>query len=64
VRQVWFPGSGWVETGIHQRDQLAAGTHIPGPAIVEQLDATTVVPPGAEAEIDAWRNIRIHLKEA
>lgn len=64
VRQVWFPGTGWTGTGVHRRDDLPAGTRVQGPAIVEQLDSTTVVPPRAEAEIDAWLNIRIHLREA
>lgn len=64
TRQVWFPGTGWTATGVHRRDELAAGTRIPGPAVVEQLDSTTVVPPNADAEIDAWLNIRIHLQEA
>ena len=32
-----------------------------GPAIIEQLDSTTVVPPNDTAEIDEWLNIRISL---
>ena len=30
---------------------LAAGTRFPGPAIVQQLDATTLVRPGWEVEV-------------
>ena len=28
-----------------------------GPAIVEQMDATTLVPPGMTARVDAWLNL-------
>ena len=35
-----------------------------GPAVLEQLDSTTLVPPGVRAEIDEWLNVRIHVGEA
>jgi N-methylhydantoinase A len=38
--------SGSVRTPTYARDSLGAGTEFPGPAIVTQLDATTIVPPG------------------
>jgi N-methylhydantoinase A len=37
---------------------------IEGPAIIEQLDSTTVIPPGVRAEVDEWLNVRIHVAEA
>ncbi|MCC7484431.1 MAG: hydantoinase/oxoprolinase family protein [Burkholderiales bacterium] len=52
-RRVWFPGTGFVVTGVYDRDRLPAGCRIAGPAIVEQMDATTVVPPGAVLTGDA-----------
>jgi N-methylhydantoinase A len=55
---------GSVETPIYSHDGLPAGAVIEGPAIVEQLDSTTVVPPGVRAEVDEWLNIRIHVAEA
>lgn len=64
TRNVWFESTGWVETPIYERDALTAGTTFDGPAVVDQFDSTTVVPPGARAEIDEWRNILIHLQEA
>lgn len=63
-RPVWFEETGWAQTPIHDRAALAAGTTFDGPAIVEQLDSTIVVPPGTHAEIDEWLNVRIHLQEA
>ncbi|GAA1777334.1 hydantoinase/oxoprolinase family protein [Leucobacter iarius] len=62
-RPVYFGGDGWVDTPVYDRDALAAGTAFRGPAIVNQLDSTTVVPPHTRAEIDEWLNIRIHLEE-
>jgi N-methylhydantoinase A len=53
-----------VETPVYARDDLAAGTRIVGPAVIEQLDSTTLVPPDIAAEVDEWLNIRIHIGEA
>lgn len=64
TRPVYFDGPGWVETPVYNRDELAAGTAFQGPAIIDQLDSTTVVPPNTRAEIDEWLNIRIYLEEA
>jgi len=41
---------------------LRAGAELDGPAIVEQLDSTTLVPPGWHAEVDEWLNIRMHME--
>ena len=55
--------TGWVTTPVYDRDRLPAGATFDGPAIVDQLDSTTVVPPRTTAEIDGWGNIRIHLHD-
>jgi N-methylhydantoinase A len=34
---------------VYRREALGAGQVLDGPAIVEQLDTTTLVPPGARA---------------
>lgn len=60
-RTVFFSGNGgWSEVPVYDRFSLDAGAQIVGPAILDQLDATTVIPPGDKAEIDEWHNIRIH----
>jgi N-methylhydantoinase A len=41
------------------RADLATGR--PGPCIIEEYDATCVVPPGAEAVLDRWDNIVMTL---
>ena len=42
---------------IFDRTQLAPGDVIEGPAIIEQLDSTTLVPPGIKAEVDDYLTI-------
>jgi N-methylhydantoinase A len=60
-RGVWFDGLGEVETPVFDRAELRSGAHFSGPAIVEQVDTTIVVPPGVEAEIDGWLNIAMEV---
>lgn len=50
-----------VDTPVYHRSELPAGAEFEGPAVVEQLDSTTVVPPGVEAKVDEWLNIRMTL---
>jgi N-methylhydantoinase A len=52
-----------VEASIVWRPALAAGSEIAGPAVIEEPNATTFVPPGDRAVIDAWGNIVITLGE-
>ncbi|MGI9475602.1 MAG: hydantoinase/oxoprolinase family protein, partial [Hyphomicrobiaceae bacterium] len=42
-RDVWFPGTGYVATPVYRRERLPAETELAGPAVVEQMDATTIV---------------------
>jgi N-methylhydantoinase A len=59
-RRAWFgPEHGWVETRVLRRSDLA--TPVTGPAIVEEYDATCVLPPGTRAHLDAGGNIVIEL---
>jgi len=55
-RRVWFEG-GWKKTPIHRREQLAPGARLAGPAIVEQMDATTVIEPGNTVVADKFGNL-------
>jgi N-methylhydantoinase A len=59
-RRVWFE-EGWMNTPIYQRDRLPLNCEFVGPAILEQLDATTVVEPGDRARIDAVGNLVIKV---
>ena len=51
-RKVWFPETGFVTTPVYERDKLPVNARISGPAIVEQMDTTTVVPPRAKVRND------------
>ena len=60
ARRVWFP-EGWRDTPIHRRGALPPGTALEGPAIVEQLDSTTVVEPGDRVTVDPLGNLIIDV---
>ena len=51
-RAVWFAGAGRIDTPVHDRDRIAPGTRLAGPAIIESLDSTIVVPPDWHARMD------------
>src|SRR5229473_814408 len=56
-REVWFDGTHAVLSALYERDRLDPGAVLTGPAIVEQLDATTAIPPGWRATVDGFRNL-------
>ena len=57
-RQAWFPREGWIETPVTDRAGLV-GT-VPGPLIVQEYDATCLVPAGMTARVDDFGNIRLN----
>ncbi|AZO10214.1 MULTISPECIES: hydantoinase/oxoprolinase family protein [unclassified Mesorhizobium] len=63
IRPVWYHGA-WRETPVYAREQLPLDAVIEGPAILEQMDATTVLEPGDRARSDADGNIVIDIGEA
>jgi len=58
-RRVHFPGAGWTMCPSVDRERLGVGAVVTGPAIVEQPDTTTVVPPGHRARVDRVGNLVI-----
>ncbi len=50
-----------VPTRYYAREALKAGNRVQGPAVINQFDSTTVVPPGFTAEIDRFGNIVITI---
>jgi N-methylhydantoinase A len=56
-RDVWFDGAHAVLSTLYERDKLDPGAVLTGPAIIEQFDATTAIPPGWRATVDGFRNL-------
>jgi len=61
TRSVYFSGLGFVETPVFRRRDLLAGHAIDGPAIVDQLDSTTVIYPQHQAHVDAYGNLLMRM---
>jgi 5-oxoprolinase (ATP-hydrolysing) len=59
-RRAYF-GAGFVEAAVYDRYALRAGTRIEGPALIEEREATTVVPPGDSLVVDAAGNLAIRV---
>jgi 5-oxoprolinase (ATP-hydrolysing)/N-methylhydantoinase A len=60
TRRAWFEG-GWQETRVYDRYALASGDEVRGPAIIEERESTTIVPPGDVVQIDTSLNLRIAI---
>lgn len=61
-RDVWF-GDGFCTTKVLQREELLPGFTFEGAAIVEQSDATTVIPPRWSAQVDSHGNLVLRASE-
>jgi N-methylhydantoinase A len=59
-RPAYFPEcGGYAAATVHDRDQLAPGRELEGPAIVEERESTTVLPPGVRAVVDEYGSLHI-----
>jgi N-methylhydantoinase A len=59
-RSAYFPEcGGYTATAVHDRDQLAPGRELEGPAIVEERESTTVLPPGVRAVVDEYGSLHV-----
>ena len=62
VRRVWF--GKWVDVPIYWRDHLPLDLHLSGPAIIEQMDTTTLIEPGCLVTSDLDGNLIIEVGHA
>jgi N-methylhydantoinase A/oxoprolinase/acetone carboxylase beta subunit len=46
-----------IDAVLYERDGLDIGATIAGPALVEQFDATTVIPPSWNGQVDGFGNL-------
>ena len=61
-REVYFEESGgFVDCPVFERGVMGTGADVVGPAIIEQLDCTTVVHPGQKVSVDEWGNLIISV---
>ncbi|MEB8386560.1 hydantoinase/oxoprolinase family protein [Rhodobacteraceae bacterium KMM 6894] len=60
-RDVWFDGK-CCKADVYDRAEFKAGAQFSGPAIVEQVDSTVVVPPNTTATVDQYMNILIRWR--
>jgi 5-oxoprolinase (ATP-hydrolysing) len=60
TRPAWFDG-GFIDTPVYDRYALTTGTHLTGPAIIEEREATTVIPPGDVVTVDTSGSLRITI---
>jgi N-methylhydantoinase A len=60
-RRASFDGA-WHDTPIYRREHLGVGAELTGPAIVEQLDTTTVIEPGDHLVVDKLGNLEIRVR--
>lgn len=57
-RPVWMlEARDFVETTLYDRALLKPGNVVRGPAIIDQMDSTSVVPPGMAATVDPYLNL-------
>ena len=49
----------WHVAKVYQREMLPLGALLAGPAVVQQIDATTIIEPGWNARVDEIGNLRI-----
>jgi N-methylhydantoinase A len=62
-RPVWFgEASGFVSCPVVDRYRLQWGNRISGPAVIEELDSTTVVHPGYLAVVDQYGNLLLQRR--
>jgi N-methylhydantoinase A len=51
-RKAWFRETGLVDAAIYDRRHMASGLEVAGPAVIESLESTILVPPGWSARVN------------
>jgi N-methylhydantoinase A len=59
-RDVWLPEArGFISSIVYDRDQLEPGNEVLGPAVIQQMDSSTLLLPGTKAKVDGYLNLLI-----
>ena len=62
-RPAYFPEKGgYVDTPVYSRYRLSPGAMLYGPAIVEERESTTVLPPGCDGRVDQYGSLLVEIQ--
>ncbi|MGI9557527.1 MAG: hydantoinase/oxoprolinase family protein [Solirubrobacterales bacterium] len=62
-RQAYFEEyGGWMDVDAYVRDEMSPGATIEGPAVIDQFDSTTVLPPETSAKVDDYANLLVQAR--
>jgi N-methylhydantoinase A len=61
VRRVFLRGN-YLECPVYDRERLSVSACVMGPAIIEQVDSTSLIFPGQTAEVDRFLNLIVSLE--
>jgi N-methylhydantoinase A len=61
TRRTHFKGHGFADVPVLERGALQPGASVEGPALIEQIDTLTVLPPGVVAEVEENGNLVIRV---
>ena len=65
TRRAYFAeAGGYLDAAVRDRYALSPGDRIEGPAIIEERECTTIVPPGDAVVVDDVLNLRLEIAEA
>jgi N-methylhydantoinase A len=63
TRKAYFPEcGGYVDTAVHKRLAMRPGQRVDGPAIIEEAESTTILPPGTSASLSVHGNLVIDIE--
>ena len=60
---MWFKDHDFLKADIYERGELPPGAKFSGPAVIEQPDTTTVMPPGTHCKVDKYGNLVIKVDQ-
>jgi N-methylhydantoinase A/oxoprolinase/acetone carboxylase beta subunit len=61
-RPAYFPEKGgYVETPVYDRYRLSPGVTLVGPAVIEERESTSVLPPGCGARVDDYGSLLVEI---
>jgi len=60
VREAWFDPDGFLAADVFDGEALACGNEVRGPALIQRMGDSVVLPPGARAVVDEHLTLHIH----